>query len=240
MSLLNNVWFVGIIGGIISGVIVYFITDFFVSKKNKKIYKEKINLANAEVLNSLKPMVTDETSFDIKLYQTVSRAIATKHKINQIDLYDFKIVIDLITTEIMQSQFLSYEQKKNYANTLINVYREQEKIDIQNDKEIQTVVSISNTNTVSSKYLSLTLAIMTTLFAIISTTYISLDRLNELNKIANINDQVRAVLVLLTAIPLLSVLALTLMQSTLALKKIKRNKLIETTSSIGTENKEEN
>lgn len=49
-NILNNAWVTGIGGGIISSLIVFFVTRYFFSKREKREYLQKIETANNEIL----------------------------------------------------------------------------------------------------------------------------------------------------------------------------------------------
>lgn len=54
-DLIANPWIVGIGGGVISSLIVFFITKFFLSKKENKEYEQKVRLATNEVVYAVRP-----------------------------------------------------------------------------------------------------------------------------------------------------------------------------------------
>ena len=64
--LLNSSWFVGIITGIISGIIVYFITSYIIENKKKIEKKKRIAIANDAVLSLLRPHIANSGNVCVK------------------------------------------------------------------------------------------------------------------------------------------------------------------------------
>lgn len=60
MDILNNPWVTGIGGGIISSLIVFFVTKYLFSKKENREYLQKIKTANNEILYSIRPLVIEK------------------------------------------------------------------------------------------------------------------------------------------------------------------------------------
>lgn len=56
---LQNPWVCGIGGGIISGIIVFYITKWLMGKKDNSMYLRQIQSANTEVISILKPYIAD-------------------------------------------------------------------------------------------------------------------------------------------------------------------------------------
>ena len=57
MGIFQSSWFIGIATGIISGVLVFFITKFFMNKKDKTEYYQNVRNANDRVIAALKPYI---------------------------------------------------------------------------------------------------------------------------------------------------------------------------------------
>ena len=59
LAFLQNPWVVGIGGGIVSGIIVYFITSWLYKRKDNSKYLEQISRANLDIIQALKPYVAE-------------------------------------------------------------------------------------------------------------------------------------------------------------------------------------
>ena len=54
MSIFSNEWFTGIVCGIISGIVVYWITTRAYSRKQSKEYWQRVKAANNEILYTMR------------------------------------------------------------------------------------------------------------------------------------------------------------------------------------------
>lgn len=59
MEFMQNAWVVGIAGGIISGIIVYYITSCVLDRKKKSEHKRNIVMANNAVFDLLRPYIAN-------------------------------------------------------------------------------------------------------------------------------------------------------------------------------------
>ena len=60
LDFLQNQWVVGIGGGIISGIIVFFITKWLFQRKDNSKYLEQIANANLDIIRTLKPYIAEK------------------------------------------------------------------------------------------------------------------------------------------------------------------------------------
>ena len=59
MNILNNPWVIGIGGGVISSLIVFFVTQYISRKKGKREYLQKIKMANNDILYFIRPLIIE-------------------------------------------------------------------------------------------------------------------------------------------------------------------------------------
>lgn len=167
IEILNNPWVIGIGGGIISSLIVFFGTKYLFSKKENREYVQKVRTANNEILYSIRPLIIEKRLPTVDLLLAIRISIAKKYGIKQEDLYsDFSLSNDLIT-EIMGNSFLSSEQKLEFCD-LLNQMKSKQKT-----KDNIEVVFIQGRNNLSSKYSSTLLALSSFGMVLISTLYIA-------------------------------------------------------------------
>lgn len=173
MDILNNPWVTGIGGGIISSLIVFFVTKYLFSKKENKEYQQKIKTANNEILYSIRPLVIEKKLPTDDIISAIKISIAKKYGIKQDDLYtDFSLYNDLVM-EIMENSFLSSEQKLEFCELLKKMRNE------QNSKEKIEVVYIQEKNSTSSKYSSMLLALSSFTMVLITTLYNNINIIEE-------------------------------------------------------------
>jgi|SRR5690554_4275942 len=194
--MLTNPWVIRIGGGVISGIIVYIISNLLVSKKEKNFYVRKLNSANREILQTIRPMIAKDNLFDINLFKSIISSTANKYDVDKTDLYNIQSLIDDIITDIMQSPFLTIEQKDEYCKNLMNLKEKNSKK--TNDDMEKIIVKREG---ISPEHISLLMALMTTLFTIFS---IYVYQLNDLEKGLLFSNRLQyfAILIILPLIPL--------------------------------------
>ena len=128
-----NPWITGIGGGIISSLIVFFVTRYFFEKREKREYLQKIETANNEILYSVRPLIIEKKIPSKEILSAIRISTAKKHGIKQEDLYnEFSLSNDLIN-EIMANSFLSSEQKIELSNLLQTLKED------KNEKETEII-----------------------------------------------------------------------------------------------------
>lgn len=121
MDIFNNAWFVGIGGGILSGLIVTLITRHIFSKKDNKEYSQKVSAVNKEVVYALRSGISEGHIPDSEVLSSLINATARKYKVERNDAYQGKQIAEELIKEIMDSSFISSETKKNYCETLAHL-----------------------------------------------------------------------------------------------------------------------
>ena len=120
-DLIANPWIVGIGGGVISSLIVFFITKFFLSKKENKEYEQKVRLATNEVVYSVRPLVIDKAIPANDVLAALRSAIAVKYGVKTSDVIGIKQLVSILVLEILSNSFLNSSQKNEYCNLLMTM-----------------------------------------------------------------------------------------------------------------------
>lgn len=115
----QNPWVVGIFGGIISGVIVFFISNWIMNRKNNNEYERQIQLADLEIINMLKPYIAANGLPDKELLDAIIASIARKYKIKTDEMYSIKIFCEELIREIIGNVYVSNEKKVNILNNYV-------------------------------------------------------------------------------------------------------------------------
>ena len=217
-SFFSNSWTIGIIGGIISGIIVYFITDYIFSKKENKEYIQKLKIANNELLYNIRPLIVEENKPTIEILASIIKATARKYDVKVEDLYTQEDISDELIKEIIANPFLTSENKLQYSNLCLEVSAlGKTKITID---ENQKVRYLNRSKDVSKETLTLTLSLVT---ALTSTLFILIFKSDVLGEIKF--DEIIGILPLIIFIPIIS---LTISKVLQKLKKEKeRNEYFE-------------
>ena len=120
-DLIANPWIVGIGGGVISSLIVFFITKFFLSKKENKEYEQKDRLATNEVVYAVRPLVIDKAIPANDVLAALRSAIAVKYGVKVSDVIGIKQLVSILVLEILSNSFLNSSQKNEYCNLLMTM-----------------------------------------------------------------------------------------------------------------------
>lgn len=120
-DLIANPWIVGIGGGVISSLIVFFITKFFLSKKENKEYEQKVRLATNDVVYAVRPLVIDKAIPANDVLAALRSAIAVKYGVKVSDVIGIKQLVSILVLEILSNSFLNSNQKNEYCNLLMTM-----------------------------------------------------------------------------------------------------------------------
>lgn len=198
-DMLNNPWVTGIGGGIISSLIVFFVTRYFFSKREKREYLQKLETANNEILYSIRPLVIEKRIPSKDILNAIRISTAKKYGVKQEDLYnEYSLSYELIK-EIMGNSFLSSDQKIEFCN-LLNSMKQQEIGD--SDKEVE-VIYLNKKDSISSKYNSILLAMTT--FAMVLTMSLFISNTVTDSSSIDIFAEIFPFLAIMTLVPIMAV-----------------------------------
>lgn len=115
INLLQNSWVVGIVGGIVSGIIVYFITNLLYKRKDNSKYLEQIERANTEIIQSIKPYVAEKGLPEKEIIDAIIVSTARKYKVKSEEMYSIRIICEELIREIIENAYVSSEKKREYS-----------------------------------------------------------------------------------------------------------------------------
>lgn len=124
MDIFQNTWFIGISTGIISGVLVFFLTKWIMDKRGKTEYYNQVQNANYNVINSLKPYIADQGLPSTDIFEALISSTARTFGIDEQDMYSVNIYCEELIREIINDVYVSNEKKQEYTNLLAE-YRKQ-------------------------------------------------------------------------------------------------------------------
>lgn len=139
LNLLNNPWVSGIGGGIISGLIVYFVTTILFSRKQNKEYNQKLTTANNEILYTLRPLIAQKKIPAQDIITSTISSISRKYELDKRDLLDIPLLVDELIREVVENSFLTPDQKIDFCDK-INELRLKVVNERTTEKLIETVV----------------------------------------------------------------------------------------------------
>lgn len=115
VELLQNQWVVGICGGIVSGIIVFFITKWLFERKDNSKYLEQISAANVDIIRTLKPYIAEKGLPEKEIIDAIIFSTARKHKVKSEELYSLRIVCEELIREIIENVYVSTDKKREYS-----------------------------------------------------------------------------------------------------------------------------
>lgn len=124
MSWLNNAWIVGISTGIVSGLLVTWLLNVFISKKKDREYQQRIAGANREVILSVRAGIPDDNLPAKEVVEALINSTARRYSVQPTELYQPKELAEELIKEVMDSSFLSQAKKIEYCTALLPLGRE--------------------------------------------------------------------------------------------------------------------
>ena len=118
VEFLSNPWFIGIGGGILSGLVVTFITRYLFSRRDNREYAQRIVTANQEILYAVRPGISEGVIPSQDIISSLVNATASKYRLDPKDLYDLNNLADVLIKEVMDSSFLSAASKMEFCEKL--------------------------------------------------------------------------------------------------------------------------
>jgi hypothetical protein len=122
LHLQENIILMAVVGILLS-LIVFLLTRHSFSKSDKTEYKKRLEMANNEMLYSIRPLLAEKKVPSKDILSAVRHATAKKYGVRQEDLYDeFSLTSDLIN-ETIANAFLTSDEKLEFCKLLqaINV-----------------------------------------------------------------------------------------------------------------------
>lgn len=116
--ILSNPWVVGIGGGILSGLFVAIITRLIFSRRDKREYIQRIQLANSEVLYAVRPGVSEGLIPNKGVVKSLISATARKYNVDKEDMLNSNDLADELIKEVMDSSFISASAKDDFCEKL--------------------------------------------------------------------------------------------------------------------------
>lgn len=223
IEFINNPWTIGVGGGLISGIVVFLITNRIFSRRENKEYLQKIKMANKELLYSIRPLIVQEKLPTEEMMESLLYATAKKYGLQLDDMYDEEDIADDLIKETLENAFINSDSKLKYcelANKLKMIGAEE--IEEEVKKEI---VYINREKAISSEFFSLTLAMVSTLAVLVSV----LSIYKKETSILNDKEPLETVMIIIsmTAIPLIALMASRVLKSFKEKEKDKKNKELE-------------
>lgn len=177
---LSNSWVVSII----SGILVFFVTNFFVILKSKRESRKQIYDANTRVLNHIRGYVVDNGLPSQIIIESVKKSIAWEYNIKYNDLLSTKELCEELIKDIIGNIYISNDNRKIYINMLEEYLIQNNGIDDSEDEDIN-----KKYDTRTYEYISTVISIIAGLISALGTGLITaVNNISDIIDIANINN----------------------------------------------------
>jgi hypothetical protein len=199
---INNPWFVGIGGGILSGLAATWISRFVFSKRDNREYAQKVAATNREVIYSLRPGISEGVIPDSEIVDALIAATCRKYGVSEKDAYDIFDICEELIKEVMDSSFISSTTKIEFCTKLLKLQELPEAIvqaalADQRKADRPTTSSIQDIRSRLLAQMSIMIGFMVTILTIMLT---FLKQRDPARPIGSIRDLSTPLIVLLAAI----------------------------------------
>lgn len=164
IEFIQNPWTIGITGGLISGFLVFFITNKYFSRKENKEYQQRLNNANSELLYAIRPLIVSKLTPNEEIIESLIIATSKKFNVKDTDVYNAKSITDLLIKEILDNPFLDSDNKLKYCEIIKEIIH-MEKSAVN---ELKNEIVYVEKNQSQTKEISFVLAIVSTMTVLIS------------------------------------------------------------------------
>lgn len=129
LEFMQNAWVIGIAGGTISGIIVYYITVYVLDRKKKHDLRRNITYANNAVLDILRPYIANSGLPDKKELEAIINSISRQYGVKCCQMNPITVFYEDLVVEFIGNLYIPDEVKKKNIEKLL------ENIDILKNEE---------------------------------------------------------------------------------------------------------
>ena len=148
INFISNAWTIGIGGGIVSGFIVFWVTNFFFTKREKKEYLQRVKTANNEILYAIRPLIVSQKIPVQAIIESLILSTSRKYMVNTTNLYTTQRLVEDLIKEVLANAFLDADRKLEYCNIVNKIVNQADKknIDLTRDTP-KTIISYEGKDT---------------------------------------------------------------------------------------------
>ncbi|MEQ8380515.1 hypothetical protein [Parvibaculum sp.] len=125
-DVLNNPWFIGIAGGILSGLIVTLVSRAIFSSRDNREHVQKIAAANKALIYTIRPGIAEGIIPSKDVIEALIASTARNSGLNTDDLLGAEEVAQELIKEVMDSSFINADMKQKYCQGLTAAYTQSE------------------------------------------------------------------------------------------------------------------
>lgn len=158
LELLQNEWVIGIGTGTISGIILFYVSQWLVNRGENKEHIRQVNSANKEVINLLTPYIADKGLPEEDIISAIINSVARKYNIRDNEMYSIDFFCEELISSIIGNVYISNEQKEIYTKELaqyIHKLNSKEKNEDKEKKMYQEILLLKTYQNERNKRLSI-------------------------------------------------------------------------------------
>ncbi|WP_394190401.1 hypothetical protein [Paenisporosarcina quisquiliarum] len=167
----ENPWIVGIGGGVISGLFVFYMTNFIFNKLSKKEYFKKVDLSNKEMIGLLILSISEGELPSLKILNSLLSSLSRKYNVKLHDMYNIKEILEDLIREIFDTNFIAIDKKISISGSLEKMIIQ---IDSEDLKKKEEKIEVRNTYTNTSRLSLLVSTTVMTMTLTISLVFVQL------------------------------------------------------------------
>ena len=121
IQFINSPWVIGVGGGVLSGILVTLASRSVFSRKDRKEYAQKVMSANQEIVYAIRPGISESVLPTNDILEELMQATARKYGVARDDMYTHEELAQDLVKEVMDSSFISLNQKSSYCKLLMSL-----------------------------------------------------------------------------------------------------------------------
>lgn len=162
-ELLQNQWVVAIGSSVISGVIVFLVTEKFFKHSQNKENAKKIENANLEIISILTRCIVDGDLLKPEVAIAVQKSSCRRYGINENEVFSLEEIGEELLNDILKTPYISVKQKEEYAEKMIRY-----KLEVKSVKLDKTEKSSTHKENNDYKEYSALIGIITSIIPLIA------------------------------------------------------------------------
>ena len=117
--LITNNWFIGIITGVISGILLELISNYVLENRKKIEKKKRIAVANDAVLTLLRPHIANSGLPSMPQLEAIISSISRQHEVNAGELNSPKMICEDLIVEFIGNVYIPADLKMERIKKLL-------------------------------------------------------------------------------------------------------------------------
>jgi len=139
MKWFSNVWFVGIVTGIVSGLITTWLARLLLARRESREYLQNVAAANREVVLAIRATIPEENLPSREVIEALRQSTARRLRVAVKDTLSRMEIVQELVKEVMDSSFLPSVKKAEYCAMLLPLGEDVQQPDERRERLLQAV-----------------------------------------------------------------------------------------------------